>query len=86
MTAQTPATVPCTMCGVNEVDAPKSIEEDPLCLWCLRALVQRAADAAFRVMEPRLPAQRFCSTGCGVQLGNMQAEDRCCNCRATKRW
>lgn len=30
-------TVPCTRCGLAEVPAPKSIEEDPICLACRHA-------------------------------------------------
>lgn len=29
------ATVLCTNCGINEVPAPKSIEQDPVCEECL---------------------------------------------------
>jgi len=83
MTVQT---VACTACGINEVPAPVSIEEDPMCIWCLRAAVKRAADAVFRATETILPSMRYCSTGCGVQLGMMQEEDRCTNCRVMRRW
>lgn len=40
-------TVPCTRCAQVEVPAPQSIEDDPLCPACLKALVEQAADAAF---------------------------------------
>lgn len=30
------ATVLCTVCGINEVPAPESIEVDPICTDCVR--------------------------------------------------
>lgn len=36
-------TVPCTLCGKVEVAAPASIEEDPLCVPCIQALLQKVA-------------------------------------------
>lgn len=41
-------TVPCTRCGVNEVPAPSSIEEDPLCPDCKEAdMLDRRSHADF---------------------------------------
>jgi hypothetical protein len=38
-------TVKCTRCGVFDVPAPGSIEEDPVCAQCLREMMYLAADA-----------------------------------------
>jgi len=40
-------TVKCTRCGVFDVPAPQSLEEDPVCPQCLREMVAKAADAVF---------------------------------------
>ena len=34
----------CTRCGEVEVPAPESIEEDPLCLDCIKALIKEVCD------------------------------------------
>jgi len=34
----------CTRCGQNQVSAPSSIEEDPVCADCIRDLMEKAAD------------------------------------------
>lgn len=34
----------CTLCGENEVQEPESIEEDPLCVPCIKTLLRKIAD------------------------------------------
>ncbi len=47
-------TVPCTRCGEVEVPAPASIEEDPLCVPCIKVMIKEVADRSmgeFTVVE-----------------------------------
>lgn len=60
-------TVPCTRCGVGEADAPLNIHEDPLCLSCLRVLIEEAATKAFhddrrreQTKEPKICIHPVC--------------------------
>lgn len=46
--------VPCTRCGEKPCEKPDSIEEDPMCLACIKAVIQGVADrsmGAFTVVE-----------------------------------
>lgn len=41
----------CTLCGENEAPEPLSIEDDPLCPECIRALLQKIAEDSMGELE-----------------------------------
>lgn len=46
--------VPCTRCGEKPAEKPESIEEDPMCLGCIKEVIREVADrsmGAFTVVE-----------------------------------
>lgn len=46
--------VPCTRCGVKPCEKPDSIEDDPMCLDCIKATLREVADRSmgeFTIVE-----------------------------------